>query len=92
MGFGKEYTFSTLERIVRDVIADMDNDEANNFLIISSTGEGGYFIPATMDEYREFYNVETSRAREIEKRIRATSAKAERIFRCPPDVAQINLF
>lgn len=87
----KRLGFPTNERSARLCIVDLRN---NGHLICSSSGEGGYFLAATMEEYSEFVGREyESRIRELAQTKAAMDAGAKSLFHGAPEKAkQASLF
>lgn len=69
--------FHQHERQVRECIEGLRN---HGHLIGASSGEGGYFIMATDEEWQAWYAEETSRAQKILSRLKAQSANAHKTF------------
>jgi hypothetical protein len=55
MGYGKRVTYATFERKVREAVAEL---RKMGNLVCSSSGEGGYFIARTWEEYDDFAQAE----------------------------------
>lgn len=86
----KQSGFAVHERQARQTIEDLRNA---GHLIGSSSGDGGYFIIGTMDEYEAYAREERSRAEKILTRLRAQEQQARTAFRgIPREVNQAGLF
>jgi hypothetical protein len=88
----KNSGFHTNERQARSTIVDL---RKHGHLICSSSGEGGYFIAQSQDEYDEFAQVEyRSKIIDMSETLRAMDEGAVKIFRHAHSepVKQVSLF
>lgn len=78
MGFGGQLSFATFERKIRLVIVEL---RKSGHLICSSSGEGGYYLAATVEEYEEFAQVEyRSKIIDMSETLREMDAAAKKVF------------
>ena len=74
--FSGDIQTSSLDRQIREAISGLQETT----LIISDSGKGGYYIPANMEEVKDYTSEITSRARELENKARNILALAESEF------------
>jgi hypothetical protein len=77
-GFGKGLTLSTFDRKIRNTITDLRKEGA---LICSSSGEAGYFMARSQEEYDTFAATEyRSKIKDMAATLQAMDQAAEQLF------------
>lgn len=92
-GFFKDAAFSTAERQLRYAIGEINNDPNQKVIIIGSTGNGGYYLPANPEECSVYIATERSRADEVNNKLKSIENKASEIFELvtTPATAEVEL-
>jgi hypothetical protein len=88
LGFGKkardlnaQTSYETFERQARLCIVEL---RKHGHLICSSSGDSGYYIASTVEEYEEFAQVEyRSKIVDMSETLRAMDEGAKRVFHTP---------
>lgn len=83
----KRLGFPTNERQARACIVDL---RKAGDLICSSSGEGGYFVASTVEEYEEFAQIEyRAKIIDMSETLRGMDEGAQKFFRQPPEEAAV---